>query len=917
MKKENCFGESSIIGDPKKNIKLELRNSSVSTEKLKDKAVSTDKLADNSVTNSKMLNSSVTNSKLADNTITSTKLEPGLRSTIISTYDKTIELDNQKANIADVGNAIERLENKIGERFIVEGDVTNLPDEEDLTSVSTIDGREVMKLNDRAYEPSNFSGKGYKILRKNIKKFDIPTVSIVVSYAPTSSGDITITVNDKVTTINLDSTTDTTPAIVATKIAAALKSSLDDYDVSVSSNRITLTRHNDSSVSPSSINVGNTSAVITITDDVNKNVRKNILTDDMIGKPNTIYEIKYDFDLCSANLVIPEGCKLKFSSGSISNGQLTGDNTMVIADKYTIFYNVNIAGTWITKDIYSIWFNLISNNTNVDNKTNLQNIVNLTSDNITNNIYIEDGTFYSTKTGGLLNLTSNTNVYFSNASINILDNDDIRESIIQIKNRDNVSLYNVKLVGDFKTHKFSSGKSDEWNHGIKVGGSSNVNIINCNVSYCVGDGIDIIDSYEGNSVCKNITVRNCVLDNNGRQGISIESGDNVTIEYCSITNTSKIKLVSPGAAIDIEPWRDTILKNIHISHCEMYDNNRSISIYLDFLSDPNKNRNILIEECFLNTGAILASAYFVTFRNIKYVSKGNEDHRVLAFRNVQNCVFDNTPAILANTQTSPFVNNKIINCQFGRKEAQGEDIASEDACWFGSVSNITIQNCVIHYWMTQLRGSNYISNSVISHACDTVIEDENNPFIFLVENSIIKAQAFRGRVDFRNCILNVGNYYFKSMYNCKLVFNTTSSLIWKGDAEIMNCLIDNGPNTLRLDNKSDNKTGVLTITNSIFKNDNLSKKVTVENIVIDKGFYGIKNVATDLKKGTIFIDNDKTYIKTTNKKLLIPCVLNDTTANRPTLGTNEDLGFQYYDTTLKKYIVWNGTEWTNMDGTAL
>lgn len=37
---------------------------------------------------------------------------------------------------------------------------------------------------------------------------------------------------------------------------------------------------------------------------------------------------------------------------------------------------------------------------------------------------------------------------------------------------------------------------------------------------------------------------------------------------------------------------------------------------------------------------------------------------------------------------------------------------------------------------------------------------------------------------------------------------------------------------------------------------------------------------------------------------------------RPKLGANDE-GFEYYDTTLKKYIVWNGTEWTNMDGTNL
>ena len=43
---------------------------------------------------------------------------------------------------------------------------------------------------------------------------------------------------------------------------------------------------------------------------------------------------------------------------------------------------------------------------------------------------------------------------------------------------------------------------------------------------------------------------------------------------------------------------------------------------------------------------------------------------------------------------------------------------------------------------------------------------------------------------------------------------------------------------------------------------------------------------------------------------------NGATTNRPVLETSET-GFLFFDTTLKKYIVWNGTEWTNMDGTSL
>ncbi len=49
-------------------------------------------------------------------------------------------------------------------------------------------------------------------------------------------------------------------------------------------------------------------------------VIKNILTQDMINKPNTIYEIRYDFDLNENSLEIPENCVLKFEGGSIRNG---------------------------------------------------------------------------------------------------------------------------------------------------------------------------------------------------------------------------------------------------------------------------------------------------------------------------------------------------------------------------------------------------------------------------------------------------------------------------------------------------------------------------------------------------------------------------------------------------------------------
>ncbi len=48
------------------------------------------------------------------------------------------------------------------------GTITNLADDEDIESVNDGTGTNVLKFKDRAYSPSTFSGKGYKILRKNI-----------------------------------------------------------------------------------------------------------------------------------------------------------------------------------------------------------------------------------------------------------------------------------------------------------------------------------------------------------------------------------------------------------------------------------------------------------------------------------------------------------------------------------------------------------------------------------------------------------------------------------------------------------------------------------------------------------------------------------------------------------------------------
>lgn len=48
--------------------------------------------------------------------------------------------------------------------------------------------------------------------------------------------------------------------------------------------------------------------------------------DNLLGYPNTIFEIKYDFDLKNKTVQIPQNCTLKFEGGSFYNGKIFSDN---------------------------------------------------------------------------------------------------------------------------------------------------------------------------------------------------------------------------------------------------------------------------------------------------------------------------------------------------------------------------------------------------------------------------------------------------------------------------------------------------------------------------------------------------------------------------------------------------------------
>ena len=270
---------------------------------------------------------------------------------------------SRKANQQDVERSLCILRKEIGERTVVEGNVNNNPDEEDLTSKMGSNNREVLSLKDREYNPLEFSGKGYKILRKNIQEVTCAITKIQVTKAPTTDGYVSIIINGVETHVDLVASTDNTVALVAKKIADKLSETMDEYATSVNGALVTCTRRFGGDVTSSSFSGVSTGSEATVSES-SKTELRNLITADMLNQPNTTYELRYNFDLNGAKISMPQKSTLKFTGGLLSNGTLIGNNTRVIADEneqiFKFSRNVHyIGGTWRIHKWCCAWFGTV------------------------------------------------------------------------------------------------------------------------------------------------------------------------------------------------------------------------------------------------------------------------------------------------------------------------------------------------------------------------------------------------------------------------------------------------------------------------------------------------------------------------------------------------------------------------------
>ena len=182
-----------------------------------------------------------------------------------------------------------------------------------------------------------------------------------------------------------------------------------------------------------------------------------------------------------------------------------------------------------------------------------------------------------------LKVSSNTTIVMDEeAYVKVIPNEFYSYTVFNLGDVENVSIYGGNIVGDRNDHlkkypKLRRGDPEyngETGWGILMKSSENILIDDINIQDMWGDAIDLFASKESTKPNKDIVIRNSVLSNNRRQGISIENVENLVIENNIIKGT---KGTDPSAGVNIEPadFKHHNLrsaKNIKIRNNQFLDN---------------------------------------------------------------------------------------------------------------------------------------------------------------------------------------------------------------------------------------------------------------------------------------------------------------------------------------------------------
>lgn len=679
-------------------------------------------------------------------------------------------------------------------------------------------------------------------------------------------------------------------------------------------------------------------------------VVKNILTQNMISQPNTIYEIRYDFDLNGKTVQMKEGCTLRFEGGSLNNGILKCDNTIINNANFVVLNNCSFSGTILSEYVRPEWFGAIGNGIADDSNAIISSInsgcdVLLTDNSIYGfltfkNVFKLNGQkLYSKKKATFRYL--NNWIDYNNPNtdykwiFNFIGNSfEINNIIFDLGKEEWVSRVEVSNEVYMNARNHSLGN-------VIIRKSSNFKICNCDfiggihsldiVNECSYFNVDSCTFSKNTSDSLYVTdgshngiIQNCHLSDNGDDGYCINVqdaqyivGHDITIMNCTGTNCQgSLCIASGGRDVSFINVNGDCLRaapiRVEFVNSDVYGANLgrvtfsgcSIKCKKDgfFSSTTTTNAsipvNVVIENCYFYSDTPLTQMFYKG--NNFIISNCLLENISLHIYYSNDITFSNNTIITPNNITCEdskeikFLSNKFYNS--GKivdkilEQRQTDDLLVR--------RNVNIKNSTVRFI-----GNQYIFNGELSENqkyfhitlddyCSDIAFCQIDTDIFQTRNNSLLHISKEGIIDFSKCEV----YNLLNINNGQLISDKLTHVISiKVDKELLNLFPWNRKYARAAsDNERPKEFDIPSNYSNAIYCDNSNQCYFIYN--------SIKNTWDKL-------DTSKPFYTEGNER----CA--GLTINRPTLKDKEnDKGYQYFDDNLLKPIWWNGTSWIDSFG---
>lgn len=572
---------------------------------------------------------------------------------------------------------------------------------------------------------------------------------------------------------------------------------------------------------------------------------------------NSTVVINCVMDLGGQTINLPAGVTLVYEGGDIINGTLNFSSNTVISGEL-LNSSLELGGT--SPQIKDTFFNFkperwgivegeVSQGVANNNRLIIRDILSKVHDLGVSTFKIDklDAYFYGSTWGDyVFELPSNFNLVMTdNTHLRAFLNSSYT-TFLMIINKENVQVSGGHLYG----YRHLPGNNDTdflFDYLIKIKSGQNVVIENVHMSYGTEDGMSIESdqhAYEANyKPSKNVLVKGCTFNNNGRNNLSIVDGQDIIIEDCTFlkagNDTPYSKGQAPRFAIDIEPVGHgnpqplQRVERVIIRNCT----ERGSAAGGIIASDGD---DILITGNNFETtiGYSAASTVRITNNTVGGIGAGDNDAYALG-RNNHGVVSGN---IIKNVSVGIYLKNKdidvydneIVNCS---SVGILIDALSDSHIYNNTITNSDNEGDGIN-------AINYINNVLI----------ENNTIDILD-----KAFYFTGV----NSELNENNYTF-TFKNNVIKSNTMGIFQWSyGGKLISNSITNAGVNLDAVKNFT--LDGNTVLNGNVQIGNNVSNNIVIKNNTIDSPTDAISGEASSSENKNIVISNNVLRSTTSNR----------------------------------------------------